>query len=75
MSPEQLIGVSALYHPVADEKGNTQAKIKTYEGIVSGMRAQGKEALPYGVDLLGRPSKVSPFSGPHRDTTLFFKPS
>ncbi len=36
------------------------------------MRAQGKEALPYEVDLQGRPSKVSPFSGPHRDTTLVF---
>ena len=53
-----------------EKKASTQAKIKTFEGIGSGMRAQGKEALPYGVDLQGRPSMVSPFNGPHRDTTL-----
>ncbi len=37
-----------LNYPVADGKANTQAKIKTSEGIGSGMRAQGKEALAYG---------------------------
>jgi len=65
-----ILAYRLSYHPVAEENANTQAKIKTSEGIGSGMRAQGKEVLPYGVDLQGRPSRVNPFSGPHRDTTL-----